>query len=425
MMQIQRKKINLLSSYKNNARQHPPEQIKQIEHSIKEFGFNVPVLIDEKNTIIAGHGRIEAAVNLGLTEVPAIKINHLSDKQKQAFILADNKIAMNATWDIEILSKELTLLNEFGFDVKSLGFDNKELNDLLADSVNIDEKVDLDEIPSIPSRAMSADGDIWKLGNHRLFVGNSTDSESFNKLLGKKQIDCVWTDPPYNVDYTSSDGKSIINDNLNDDEFYRLIYKSLMLCFEHTKAGGAIYVAHAEAGLTGTIFRQAMLDAGWSLKQVLIWVKNHFTLSRQDYQWQHEPILYGWKPGAAHSWFAGFDQKTVIDYEKDIGDMNKDELKEFALHLVRERATTVIRENKPIKNPDHPTMKPINLVKRLVKNNTKQKDMVFDPFGGSGSTLIACEITGRQCRTIELDPRYADVIIKRWEKLTNKEAQKL
>lgn len=413
--------------YERNARTHSPEQVRQIEASIREFGFTNPLLVDESGGLIAGHGRLEAAKALGLAEVPTIVVSGLTQAQQRALVLADNKLALNAGWDMSLLVEELQGLQADGFDLNLTGFSLEELGDLLApaDSAN-----DPDAAPALPAVAVSKPGDVWVLGPHRVVCGDSTDVAVVQRVLDGAPADIVWTDPPYNVAYESAAGK-IANDDLDDKAFYDFLLAVFGALWAWMKPGAAIYVAHADT--EGLNFRGAFKACGFKLSGVVIWRKDSLVLGRSDYQWQHEPILYGWKAGSRHRWYGGRKQTTVVD----LGDgspftANPDgtwtiRVGDRALVVagdaqVQELVPSVINEPRPKRNDVHPTMKPVALIERMLKHNARPGDLVLDPFGGSGSTLIAADRLGMCARLIELDPLYCDVIVQRWQDFTGRTA---
>ena len=421
--------IDKLKPYENNARTHSEEQIEKIMRSIEEFGFINPVLIDGDLGIIAGHGRVMAAKKMGMTEVPCLFIEDLTEAQKRAYILADNKLALDAGWDDEILRQELKALDDMNFDITLAGFDIQDLDFDVEDIEFQDDEYE-GEPPAEPRAKM---GDIWQLGNHRLMCGSSTSQEDVDKLLDGAVMDLCVTDPPYNVNYGSLQeqqekvGKSknihdkILNDNMDDESFHLFLYDFYTQMMRSLKEGGVYYIFHADT--EGLNFRSALKECGGSVKETLIWVKNALVLGRQDYHWKHEPCLYGWKEGAGHYFINDRTQTTVFEDKVDLEKLTKDELREMCKELLDEQVpTTIIHEDKPMRNEVHPTMKPIKLIGRLVKNSSKPKENVIDFFGGSGSTLIACEQLGRKCYSMELDPKYIDVIIDRWETLTGQKA---
>lgn len=398
-LNVQQIELEQLVPYARNARTHSDSQVAQIAGSIAEFGFVNPVLVGGDNIIIAGHGRVMAAKKLGLKTVPTIKLDHLTENQRRALVIADNKIAENAGWDEELLRLELQNLADEDFDLDLLGFDDVELDDLLT-SLDDDEAAALDEnIPEVQENPVSRTGDIWIMGEHRLLCGDSTSEADMKKLMAGELADMVFTDPPYNVNYgdTAKDklrskggakaGRKIMNDNLGDD-FEAFLTAACKNMLAHTK--GALYICMSSSELD--TLQSAFRNAGGKWSTFIIWAKNTFTLGRSDYQRQYEPILYGWKDGNDRYWCGARDQGDVWFY------------------------------NKPQKNDLHPTMKPVDLVVRGIKNSSKTLDIVLDPFGGSGSTLIAAEHTGRQARLIELDPKYVDVIVRRWQEMTGLQA---
>ena len=408
-----------LVPYAKNARTHSKAQVDQIAESIKRFGFTNPVLIDGSGGIIAGHGRVLAAKKLKMDSVPTLTIDHLTDDEKRAYVLADNKLALNGGWDEAMLAKELKALGAAQFDTSVIGFSPDELNSLLG--IEKKGKTDADDVPEVPVNPYSKLGDIWLLGQHRLMCGDSTSTEDVDALMGiGGGCDLVWTDPPYNVAIKGKAG-SILNDDMADAEFSSFLAKIYSQYYRIMKAGSAIYVAHADSERAN--FTQEFKKAGLKLSQILIWVKQSATLSRQDFNWQHEPIIYGWKEGAGHYFCGNFSLTTVIDDDAEIEEMTKSQLVEIVAQI-RDRAqpTTVIRHDRPTKSDLHPTMKPVSLVERMVMWSSKRGDVVLDLFGGSGSTLIACEKTERAARLMELDPKYVDVIVRRWQDFTGQKA---
>ena len=400
-----------IKPYKNNAKEHPKEQIEQIKKSILEYGNNDPIAVDENNVIIEGHGRYIAMCDLGFDEVEIIRLEHLTEEQKKAYRLIHNKLTMNSDFDIEMLEAELSELQiqdmqEFGFDF---------LPDFTGDTTNDDL---IDEILQDEAEPTTKTGDIWLLGKHRLICGDCTERATIEKLLDGKKVDLLLTDPPYNVAIENSDGLTIANDNMSDTAFYEFLKASFSSADAVMKEGAAFYIWHGES--EGLNFRRACEYAGFDVKQCLIWVKNQNTIGRQDYQWRHEPCLYGWKGGSAHFFVKNRKQSTVIDHDIDLDLMTENELRELIAELLE--PSTIIREGKPLKNGDHPTMKPIPLIKKQVKNSTKKGGVVLDLFGGSGTTLLACEALDRVCYMSELDAKYCDVIIRRWEEATGEKA---
>lgn len=372
--------IEKLVPYINNARTHSPEQITKLRSSLREFGFVNPVIIDKDFNVIAGHGRIMAAKEEGIKEVPCVFADYLTDAQKKAYILADNRMALDAGWDDELLRIELEELQGLDFDLALTGFDDKELASLFNTDIETKED-DFDVSAELEKPTFTHKGDVWILGRHRLVCGDSTSKETFDALMQDEKANLVITDPPYNVNYEGTAGK-IKNDNMADEKFYNF----LLDAFKNTESvmanDASIYVFHADT--EGLNFRRAFKDAGFYLSGTCIWKKQSLVLGRSPYQWQHEPILFGWKQGGKHQWYTGRKETTIWEYDK------------------------------PKKNSDHPTMKPIPLLAYPIQNSSMSNCIVLDPFGGSGSTLIACQQTDRICRTIELDEKFCDVIVKRY-----------
>jgi DNA modification methylase len=379
--------IERLLPYIRNARTHSGEQIAQIAASIAEFGFTNPVLIDKDGGIIAGHGRVQAARKLGMSEVPCLRLSHLTKTQTQALVIADNRLALNAGWDAEMLKVEFAELKELGFDLELTGFDADEIAELLAPAPNAG-LTDPDEAPALPENPSTKPGDVWVMGKHRLLCGDSTSMDDLARLCKDQMVDMWLTDPPYNVAYEggTKEKLTIKNDSMGDDQFRQFLRDAYTAADSVMKAGAVFYIWHADS--EGYNFRGAAKDAGWTVRQCLIWKKSSLVLGRQDYQWQHEPCLYGWKEGASHLWASDRKQTTILEFDK------------------------------PSRNGEHPTMKPVGLFEYQLLNNTKGGDMVLDSFGGSGTTLIAAEKNGRIARIMELDPKYCDVIVQRWQDFT-------
>jgi len=371
--------IAKLVPYQNNARTHSPAQIQKLRSSLREFGFINPVLIDRDYGVIAGHGRIEAARAEGITEVPCVFVDHLTDAQKKAYILADNRMALDAGWDEEMLKIELSGLQEMGYDLELTGFDATELSDFFGAYDATEDDFDVDAELQKPT--FSKAGDVWKLGKHTLICGDATQQETYDALLGDAKVNLALTDPPYNVNYEGSAGK-IKNDNMAADKFYQFLLDAFTCMEKSMAADASIYVFHADT--EGLNFRRAFADAGFYLSGCCIWKKQSLVLGRSPYQWQHEPVLFGWKKTGKHQWYTGRKETTVWEFDK------------------------------PKKNGDHPTMKPIPLLAYAIGNSTQTNALVLDPFGGSGSTLIACEQTGRVCYMAELDEKFCDVIVNRY-----------
>jgi DNA modification methylase len=380
-----------LIPYARNARTHSDEQVAQIAASIKEFGWTNPILVDGDNGIIAGHGRLAAARKLGNTEVPVIELTGLSEAQKRAYILADNKLALNAGWDTDMLIEELKELKEMDFDLELTGFSDKEISDFLVEEV--EGLTDEDAVPDVPEEPKTKLGDIYQLGKHRLMCGDSCSLTDMEKLCDGQPVDMWLTDPPYNVAYEgkTKDALKIQNDSMGDDQFRQFLRDAYVTADLVMKAGAVFYIWHADS--EGYNFRGAAHDAGWKVRQCLIWKKSTMVMGRQDYHWKHEPCLYGWKEGAGHLWATDRKQTTILEFDK------------------------------PSRNGEHPTMKPVALFEYQMLNNTKGGDIVLDSFGGSGTTMLAAEKHGRYARLMELDPKYCDVIVKRWEDFTGKKAK--
>jgi len=387
---LQQIDINLLIPYVNNARTHSSEQVKKIRASLREFGFVNPVLIDKDYNIIAGHGRIMAAKEEKLKEIPCILVEHLTEAQKKSYILADNRLAEDAGWDMELVNLELDALKEMDFDISLTGF---ELKDLEEEMEAEEDDFDVDGVINEIKVPITKSGDIWQLGKHRLMCGDSTVMTDVEKLMGEVKADLFITDPPYNVAYEgkTKDALKIQNDKMDNDSF-RIFLKDAFLCADMVMKNGAVfYIWHAD--LEGYNFRGSCFDVGWKVRQCLIWNKNTMVMGRQDYHWKHEPCLYGWKDGAGHLWASDRKQTTIINFDK------------------------------PNRNGEHPTMKPVGLFDYQIKNNTKGDDIVLDLFIGSGTTIMACEQNGRIAYGMELDEKYCDVIIKRWEGFTGGKAK--
>ena len=390
-MEIKEVEVSALIPYAKNSRTHDDAQVAQIAASIKEFGWTNPILVDGDKGVIAGHGRLLAARKLGMAKVPTIELKDMTEAQKKAYVIADNKLALNAGWDTNFLSLELQELKDQDFDLTLLGFDDKELDALLAPETT-EGLTDEDSVPDTPIEPKTKLGDIYILGNHRLMCGDSTSITDIEKLINGQPVDMTLTDPPYNVAYegATKEKLTIINDSMGNDEFRQFLRDAFVAADTVMKQGAVFYIWHADS--EGYNFRGACSDAGWKVRQCLIWKKSSLVMGRQDYHWMHEPCLYGWKDGAAHLWSADRKQTTILEF------------------------------NKPSRNGEHPTMKPVELFEYQLLNNTKGGDIVLDSFGGSGTTLIAAEKHGRYARIMELDPKYCDVIVKRWEDFTGKKA---
>jgi len=382
--------IGDLLPYARNSRTHSDAQVAQIAASIREFGWTNPILVDTDGTIIAGHGRVMAARKLGEQQVPVITLGHMTDAQRRAYVIADNQLAMNAGWDAEMLKVEIAELADADFDLSLLGFDDKVLAGLTAEVT--DGLTDDDAVPEPPAIPATVLGDVWVLGNHRLMCGDSTSIDAVERLMAGQKVDMWLTDPPYNVAYEgkTKDALTIQNDSMGNESFRQFLRDAYVAADAVMKPGAVFYIWHADS--EGYNFRGAAVDAGWKVRQCLIWKKSSMVMGRQDYHWKHEPCLYGWKEGAGHLWAADRKQTTILEFDK------------------------------PSRNGDHPTMKPVALFEYQILNNTKGADIILDSFGGSGTTMIACEKNGRYSRLMELDPKYCDVIIKRWQDFTGQQA---
>lgn len=375
--------IDKLIPYVNNARTHSKEQINKLRASIREFGFINPVIIDRDYNVIAGHGRIMASKEEGIDKVPCVFVDYLTDAQKKAYILADNRMALDADWDEELLKVEIESLQGADFDLNLTGFDEAELMDIFGDDNQSRAKDDdFDLTAALEKASFVEKGDVWTVGRHRLMCGDATSSEDVSTLMGNTKANLILTDPPYGVSFKSSSGLTIQNDSMKNEEFYNFLLASFKCMAEHLENGGSAYVFHADT--EGLNFRKAFIDAGFYLSGTCIWKKQSLVLGRSPYQWQHEPCLFGWKKNGKHRWYSDRKQTTIWEFDK------------------------------PKKNGDHPTMKPVPLIAYPIKNSSMSNCIVLDPFGGSGSTLIACEQTNRICHTIELDEKYCDVIVKRY-----------
>ena len=374
--------INKLIPYINNARTHSVEQINKLRSSLREFGFINPVIIDKDYGIIAGHGRVIAAKEEGIEKVPCVLVDYLTETQKKAYILADNRMALDAGWDEELLKLEIEALQGEAFDIGLTGFDEKDLADLFKMDEGDVKDDDYDLTAALEKAAFVKKGDVWVVGRHRLVCGDATNEEDVAKLMGGKKANLILTDPPYGVSFKSSSGLTIQNDSMKNDEFYNFLLAAFKNMVAHLEPGGGAYVFHADT--EGLNFRKAFIDAGLHLAGCCIWVKNSLVLGRSDYQWQHEPVLYGFLQNGKHKWFSDRKQTTIWNFDK------------------------------PKRNENHPTSKPLDLLAYPLKNSTQANAIVLDTFGGSGSTLMACENSNRICYTMELDEKYASVILRRY-----------
>lgn len=373
--------IDKLIPYVNNARTHSQEQINKLRASLREFGFINPVIIDKDFNIIAGHGRVLAARAEGIQEIPCVLVDYLTEAQKKAYILADNRMAMDAGWDEELLKVELESLEGEAFDLSLTGFDEKELADLFKEDSEIQDD-DYDLTAALEKASFVEKGDRWIVGRHVLYCGDSTNEYDVNKLMEDKRANLILTDPPYGVSFCSSAGLKIQNDSLKNEDFYNFLLKAFKNMVAHVEAGASAYIFHADT--EGLNFRTAFVDAGFHLAGCCIWKKDSLVLGRSDYQWQHEPVLYGFLKNGKHNWYSDRKQTTIWEFAK------------------------------PKRSENHPTSKPLDLLSYPIKNISQENAIVIDTFGGSGSTLMACELTNRICYTMELDEKYASVILRRY-----------
>lgn len=383
--------IEKLVPYARNARTHSKEQIAQLRASLREFGFVSPAVIDAEYNILVGHGRVQAAREEGYQTVPCVFAEDLTEAQKRAYILADNQLALNAGWDEEMLSVELADLQENAFDLSVLGFAENDLEKLLNGESESDAKDDdFDLSTALEKATFVEEGDVWTVGKHRLVCGDATSKGDVAKLMDGKKANMLLTDPPYGVSFKSSSGLTIKNDSMKNEEFYNFLKSSFDAVVEHMEKGGVGYVFHADT--EGLNFRKAFVDAGFHLAGCCIWVKDSLVLGRSDYQWQHEPVLYGFLQNGSHPWFSDRKQTTIWNFKK------------------------------PKRNENHPTSKPLDLLGYPIGNSTQENAIVVDTFGGSGSTMMACEQLNRVCYMMELDPKYASVILRRYVEDTGDEA---
>lgn len=425
-----------LKRFNRNPRTHSEEQVQELAAFIRDVGWTNPILVDiDTEEILAGHGRLAAAEFIDMDPLPVIPLSGLNESQRKAIVIADNRLAENAGWDEALLGELLGELRDEEYDISLLGFDEEELDALLPDE---DDDLgdgtgvpDEDDVPEPTENPVSQEGDLWRLGKHRLLCGDSTSQAAAVRLMGGDEADALWTDPPYNVNYESKAGK-IQNDHMSADlfgAFLRDVYKTAISVM---RPGAPAYIAHADT--EGEAFRREFREAGFYLSGCLIWRKNSLVLGRSDHHWQHEPILYGWKPGAAHSWYGERNKTTIFEFDEEpVQQLSENEWQigegETALVItgdniqIQRARGTVFFEEKPRSNAIHPTMKPVALIERMLQNSTKRGDAVLDLFGGSGSTLIACEKLARTAKIMGLDPKFVDVIIHRWQEYTGREAR--
>lgn len=415
-LKIFQKNVTDLIPYVNNPRNNAAA-VDAVASSIAEFGFNVPIVLDKNNIIVTGHTRLLAAKKLGLESVPCIIADHLTDAQIKAFRLADNRVAELATWDTELLDQELAELAEIDFNMSAFGFEEPE-----ADPDDVDE-CEPEEEAAEEEEATTKRGQIWRLGRHFLMCGDSTDAGDVSKLMAGELADLLLTDPPYNVGYEggTDEHMTILNDKMDDDKFYNFLLSAFKNAMAVMKDGAPFYIWYA-AGESRSFFN-AQKDSGLKLSEVLQWVKNVFTLGHYDYHWATESCLYGWKEGAPHYFVSERNHINVIQDDLNINKMTREQLQETCDMLLDVINVNVLRENKPAKNEQHPTMKPVRLFAKQIVNSTKKGANVLDLFGGSGTTIVACEQLDRTAYVMELDPIYCDRIIKRWEAQTGKHAE--
>ncbi len=411
--------------YARNPRRNA-QTVSKVMASIKEYGFRQPIVVDKEMVIVVGHVRLQAAQQMGLNTVPVHVAENLTPTQIQAYRIADNRTHEESLWDEELLALELSELENTDVDLTLTGFDSAEIDAYIAE-LDSNKVGDTEAVPDKPDNPSTKYGDIWQLGDHRVVCGDATDNSSYTALLGAAKADMIYTDPPYNVSYEGKAG-SIKNDALSDNAFYHLLSSATKYMFQYLKEGGGTYVSYSEKETEN--FYRALREAGFKQSSCIIWVKNQLVLGRGDYHSKHEPIWYGWKPGKSHIWYGG-RKRTTIEESTDILPVAKLDNSSWLLNWsdlnilihgdnlsIEAIESTIIREDKPQHSPLHPTMKPVSLVERIICNSSKRKDIVLDCFGGSGTTLIAAENTGRYARLIELDPRFVDVIVKRWQDYT-------
>ena len=427
---LERIPVDALVPYARNSRTHSDAQIEQIAASIREFGFTNPVLVDEAGGIIAGHGRVMAARLLGMAEVPCLRLSHLSEQQKRAYVIADNKLALNAGWDDDMLRAEIEALRVADYDLDLLGFRTDEIADLFA-AVAEENTRDPEDAPPLEETAVSKPGDVWILGPHRVLCGSSLEISAWDALMAGEHADICWTDPPYNVAYESKLAGKIKNDDMADVQFRGFLRDALVAVFAVLKPGAPIYVAHSDT--EGLNFRWAFRESGLKLSGCLIWRKDQFVLGRSDYQWMHEPILYGWRPGSKHRWYGGRKLSTVLEHGEG-GAVTKLADGRWAVRAgdailivsgeatIEEHPLSVLFHEKPRRSAEHPTMKPVGLIEKMLRASARAGDIVVDGFGGSGSTLIAADRMGMSARLVELDPKFVDVIVRRWQEYTGRVA---
>lgn len=392
-MDVEMRPVSSIRPYENNPRDNDAA-VDAVAASIRAFGVRQPLVVDEAGVIIVGHTRYKAALKLGMAEVPVHVARGLSPEQARAYRIADNQTATLTTWDEDKLPLELLALQQADFDLTLTGFPEDELLRLLT-APPAEAQCDPDEVPEPPADPITRPGDLWLLGRHRLLCGDATKAEDLARLLADGPADLLLTDPPYNVGYEgkTADALTIANDDMDPAAYRTFLTAALSSAGKHLKPGGSFYVWHAD--VAGLDVRHSCAGAGLRVRQCLVWVKSGMVLGRQDYHWRHEPVLYGWAEGAAHTWLSDRAQTTVLEFDK------------------------------PARNADHPTTKPVDLFAYLIGNSCKPGGLVLDPFGGSGTALVAAEQTGRRAALVELDPRYCDVIIARFESLTGRKGERV
>lgn len=427
--------VEALLPYARNSKTHPPAQIEALAANMQRVGFTNPLLIAD-GVIIAGHGRLLAAKKLGLARVPCIDLSHLSEDERRAQVIWDNRSgeAFGAAWNLEMLKLETDDLRAAGFDLEAYtGFAEEDLAKLFEGMVDepAEGKTDPDDVPPVPEVPVSREGDIWVCGDHRIACGDSLSMQLWDRLMAGTLADLCVTDPPYNVNYESKLAGSIKNDDMGDAEFRKFLRGAYDVMFAVMKPGAPIYVAHAD--IEGLNFRATFREAGFKLSGCLIWRKNSLVLGRSDWQWQHEPVLYGWKPGAKHRWYGGRKRTTVVEYGEG-SPFQQLEDGRWAVTVggqtlivdgnaeVESLPGSVVYHDKPSRSELHPTTKPVGLWLRFIEPSSRPGDVVIDPFSGSGTTLISCEMSGRRARVCDLDPKFVDVAVRRWEMFTGKRA---
>lgn len=438
-MQIEYWSLERLIHYAGNPRKND-HAVEQAAEAIREFGFRVPVVIRGEGEVIDGHLRLKAARHLGLLEVPVVRADDMTDAQVKAFRISVNRMAELADWDMDLLRLELEGLRELDFDLSKTGLDGQSIDDLLRQIDPTSGLTDPDEVPDAPAEPTTRPGDLWALGHHRLLCGDSTSADCLEKLMGGGVADMVFTDPPYNVNYQGGTKAAlkIQNDHMRSDDLFRFLSGAFAAAARVVRPGSPIYVCYADSESVN--FRRALVETGWLVKTCLIWVKNHFVLGRMDYHMRHEPILYGWRDGGAHRWYGARKQDSVWEempgvrlrevaegHEFSISDGVRSVVLRVPQYEIVESSSdddsTLWRVDKPLKNEEHPTIEPVEIPKRAILNSSKNGDRVLDLFLGSGTTLIAAEQSGRVCYGLELDPKYCDVIVRRWEKFTGRKAE--